>query len=121
MKTNLAKKGAAQAAVLSAMLGSVALALVNLGTEISGHFKHYVHALGKWWMPGAEGIGPYSGKQTAALLVWLGSWWLLHLLLRERELRTRFVMPAFLIGMAGATTLLWPPTYEAIAHLFSKS
>ena len=60
-KINLEKNGAAQAAILSLMIGILTLALVNLGTEISEALKNAVHTIGKLWIPGAEGIGPYSG------------------------------------------------------------
>jgi hypothetical protein len=108
-KTNLAKDGAAQAALLSAMAGILALALVNLGTEISESFKEKIHGIGKLFIPGAEGIGPYSGKEVMALAAWLASWFVLHLCLRDRELSDRAVVGIFLMGVALATTLLWPP------------
>jgi hypothetical protein len=42
----------------------VALAVVNVFTAASKPFNTWVHGVGKLWMPGAEGIGPYSGKET---------------------------------------------------------
>lgn len=108
-KADLEKNGIVQAVLLSSMLGVLALALVNLGTEVSDAFKENVHRIGKLWMPGAEGIGPYSGKETLALVVWLGSWFILHRCLRNREWNHRVVISAFLIGVAAATTILWPP------------
>ncbi len=115
-KTNLEKNGAAQAAVLSAMLGILTLAFVNLGTEISEKFKTMVHNIGKLWMPGAEGIGPYSGKETLALAAWLLSWYLLHRWLRAKELDHQWVLAIFLVGIGCATTLLWPPVFGMLAH-----
>lgn len=116
MKTNLEKNGAGQAAILAAMLGMLALALVNLGTEVSESFTLHVHNLGKLWMPGAQGIGPYSGKETIALMVWLGSWFLLHRVLRVTQWPHRAVLIIFLIGVGVATTLLWPPIFTYLAH-----
>lgn len=115
IKANLEKLGAAQAALLSAMLGCLALALVNLGTEKSESVKNVVFNIGKAWMPGAQGIGPYSGKETLALLVWLVSWFLLHRILRKTEWNVLVTHSAFLVGMATATTLLWPPVYMFLA------
>lgn len=116
-KTNLDKSGAAQAALLAAMLGILALALVNLGTEMSEEVKNTIHQVGKLWMPGAEGIGPYSGKETISLVVWVASWLILHRLLRERQWNHLFVVSIFLIGIAAATTLLWPPVFHlAVGH-----
>lgn len=108
-KADLEKNGITQAVLLSSMLGVLTLALVNLGTEVSDAFKENVQKIGKLWMPGAEGIGPYSGKETIALVVWLGSWLVLHRWLRDREWNHAWVISAFLMGVAAATTILWPP------------
>lgn len=109
------ENGPAVAAILSAALGLITLALVNLGTQASRAFNAWVHGIGKLWMPGAEGIGPYSGKETLALAVWVGSWIVLHLILRKRELNLARWLIAFLIGIGIATTLLWPPVFEYLA------
>lgn len=114
-KSNLEKMGAAQAAFLAAMIGCLTLSLVNLGTEMSEVFKTQVHNIGKLWIPGAAGIGPYSGKETIALVAWLLSWYLLHRSLRTKEWDNQVVMTVFLVGIACATTLLWPPVFSSIA------
>ncbi len=111
-KVDREKLGAAQAAILAAMLGTLTVGVVNLGTEISGSFKKWVQDAGKFWMPGAEGIGPYSGKETLALVVWLASWFLLHRFLRKREWNQSVVCGLFLAGIALATTLVWPPVFH---------
>jgi len=115
---DLSKNGTAQAAILSGMMSVLTLALVNLGTEISDSFKNAVHTIGKLWMPGAEGIGPYSGKETLALLIWLLSWVMFHKTLKGKEWNYRVVTGIFLCGLAVATTLIWPPVFTAIAHGF---
>ncbi len=113
---DLSKNGTAQAAILSAMIGLLTLALVNLWTDISEGFKEAVHTIGKLWMPGAEGIGPYSGKETLALAAWLLSWLILHQVLRSKAWNDRVVLVVFLIGIAIATTLIWPPVFTGMAH-----
>lgn len=118
-KTNLEKQGTAQAALLGAMIGVLTLSIVNLGTEISEAFKTTVHNVGKAWMPGAEGIGPYSGKETLALVAWLGSWLLLHRFLKSGEWNSRVVIAVFLLGIAAATTLLWPPVIHWTVQILS--
>ena len=109
------ESGPAVAATLSAALGMIALAVVNLGTQASKAFNAWVHGIGKLWMPGAEGIGPYSGKETLSLLVWVGSWIVLHLALRNRDLNLGRWLIVFLVGVGIATTLLWPPVFEYLA------
>ncbi len=115
-KADLDKNGSAQAAILSAMLGCLALALANLGTEASEAFKNIAQAIGKLWMPGAQGIGPYSGKETIALAVWLLSWLILHRVLRNKEWPNQIILTLFLTGIACATTLVWPPVFHFLTH-----
>ena len=106
--------GPAAAAVLSAGLGLLALGIAQVLSEVSEAFKHAMQTLGNLWIPGAAGIGPYSGKETAALIVWLGSWLVFHALLKRRDVNlvAAGVLALGLVGLA--TTLLWPP----ITHLF---
>lgn len=115
-KVDLEKLGIAQAAFLAGLIGVLTLALVNLGTEMSEGFKQAVHGVGKLWMPGAEGIGPYSGKETLALLAWLASWGILHFMLRRKEWNQGVVVILFLLGVGLATTLLWPPITQGVAQ-----
>jgi hypothetical protein len=117
MSTHEKPTGIAAAAILSAALGLLALAGSHLLAGYSAQDNAWVHAWGKAWMPGAQGIGPYAGKETLALLVWLGSWVALHQALGRKNLR---LIPAgilFLIGIGIATTLLWPPVTEWTLHL----
>jgi hypothetical protein len=107
--------GVAVAALLSAMLGMLALAAVNQFTAASKAFNAWVHDVGKLWMPGAAGIGPYSGKETLSLAVWLGSWIVLHLVLRKKEMELSRWLIVFLIGVGIATTWVWPPVFEYFA------
>lgn len=106
--------GPAAAAVLSGGLGLLALGIAQVLSEVSEAFTHAMQALGNLWIPGAAGIGPYSGKETIALLVWVGSWFVLHSLLKRREVNL-VAAGALALGLVGlATTLLWPP----VTHLF---
>ena len=115
---DLEKSGAAQAAALGAMCGILTVAIVNLMTQMSNGLKEVVHNIGKLWMPGAEGIGPYSGKESIAIVVWLVSWYVFHEILRQHEWNQRTVIIVFLTGIAMATTLVWPPVFEGIVHYF---
>jgi len=117
MTTTEKPTGIAAAAVLAAALGLLVLAVSHLVAECSPAGKAWVHAWGKAWMPGAQGIGPYSGKETLALLAWSGSWLVLHLSLRRRAVNLTISGVLLLIGLGVATTLLWPPVTEAVIHL----
>jgi len=107
--------GVAVAALLAAMTGMLALAAVNQFTAISPAFNTWVHSVGKLWMPGADGIGPYSGKETLAALAWLVSWVGLHFALRDKELSISRWLMTFLVGVGIATTWIWPPVFEYFA------
>lgn len=107
--------GVAVAALLSAMLGMLTLAAVNQFTAASKAFNVWVHSVGKLWMPGAAGIGPYSGKETLSLIVWLGSWIVLHLAFRKKDMDVSRWLVVFLIGVGLATTWIWPPVFEYFA------
>ncbi len=117
MDTTEKPTGIAAAAILACAVGPLVLATSHLLGEYSDAGKNWVHAWGKAWMPGAQGIGPYSGKETLALLAWLGSWGLLHLLLRRRNVNLTASGVLFLLGIGLATTLLWPPVIEKVLHI----
>ncbi len=107
--------GAAVAALLAALAGMLTLAVVNVGTAASDAFNAWVHWIGKLWMPGAEGIGPYSGKETLALVAWIGTWVILHPALRRKDPNVARWLVVFLVGIGIATTLIWPPVFEYLA------
>jgi hypothetical protein len=107
--------GVAVAALLAAMAGMLALAAVNQATQVSQAFNAWVHGVGKLWMPGADGIGPYAGKQTLAAIAWIGSWVILHVALRRREMAISRWLIVFLVGVGVATTWIWPPVFEFLA------
>lgn len=107
--------GPAVAALLAAALGMLTLAVVNVFTAAFKPFNAWVHEVGKLWMPGAAGIGPYSGKETLSLIVWVGSWIVLYFALRHREMNLSRWVIVFLVGVGVATTLIWPPVFEYLA------
>jgi hypothetical protein len=109
--------GIAVAALISVVIGMLTLAIVNTCTAASPAFNTWVHSVGKLWMPGAEGIGPYSGKETLSAIGWLGSWMILHYTFRRRELNLSRWVIVFLVGVGLATTLIWPPVFEFLAHV----
>ena len=118
MKTlNEDSTGPACAALIAAALGPLTLAISHLAAEYSEAGKAWVYQWGKAWMPGAEGIGPYSGKETLALVVWLGSWVLLHLWLHRRQASLAKSGVLFLVGIGLATTLLWPPVTGQVLRI----
>ena len=115
-RPNESTSGPAAAALLGVGLGLLALALSHVASEASAAFRQAMQALGNAWIPGAQGIGPYSGKETVGLLVWLLSWFALHLTLRRREVSLVVAGTVSFLLIGVATTLLWPPIIHLLIH-----
>ncbi len=101
--------GPAVAAFLSAMVGLIVMGIINVGTASSTSFNTWVHSIGKLWIPNAQGIGPYSGKETFLLAGWLLSWAVLYVLLRKRDVKLAIPVIVFIVGMALATLFVYNP------------
>ena len=106
--------GEAVAALMSAMIGILVMGTVNFGTVVSKDFTNWVLSVGKAWIPNAQGLGPYSGKETFLLMGWLGSWALLHLALRHRNLRMTIPLVVFTLGMAISTLFIYTPFIDFV-------
>lgn len=101
-------EGPGAAAVLAAGAGALTLGVVTtlseLSTTISG------------WLDLNSRVGPLSGKTTVTVVVWLLSWVLLHLMLRERGALTRGTVTtaAVLLGLGLLGT--FPTFFELFAE-----
>jgi len=106
--------GAAAAALLAIGIGALAMAIVVGFSDASAAFNNgFVHSVGKAWVPGAQGIGPYSGKFTFFLVGWLLSWVVGHLALRHKDVDLgKWAIASFAL-ISLAILLIWPP----ITHL----
>jgi hypothetical protein len=108
--------GPAVAALLSAMIGLVCLGITNIGDE-AGVWTDALLRTGMLWVPNAQGIGPYSGKETFLLLGWFGSWVVLHLMLRNRDVKLAVPVVLFVIGLAFATLTIYTPILDALLRI----
>jgi hypothetical protein len=113
--TPLRPSGAAVAAMLAIGIGAMAMAIVVGISDASADFNNgLVHSIGKAWVPGAQGIGPYSGKFTFFLVGWLLSWGIGHLVLKKRDLDLgKWAVVSFALISLGIL-LIWPPITELI-------
>ena len=98
--------GKSAAALLAAGIGMLALAVVNMLADISPGIADSLTL--------HKGIGPYSGKMTAATIVWFVCWIVLSSLLSKREINLKVVFCVFLIIVVLATLLLYPPLLDRI-------
>ena len=101
--------GIAIAAFIAPVIGLLAMAIANFLQVVNeATFKPLYLSIGSW-IPNYKGLGPYSGKETILLVTWLGSWAILHFVLRGKEMPVRPYVIAMLIGVGVATMLFWPP------------
>jgi hypothetical protein len=96
------------------MIGLLTMGIVHTGTDASAAFSTWVLSVGKLWIPNAQGIGPYSGKETFLLAAWLLSWVILHMLLRKRNVKLAVPVVVFVIGMALATLFVYTPFIDFV-------
>ena len=100
--------GPVVAALMPVLCGELALLVADKVSNRSKAMEGWVYSLGKW-MPGATGtgaggsIGPYSGKETLALVVWCLSWVILHAALRNASPSVAKSLYVFLIGLTVIT------------------
>jgi hypothetical protein len=108
--------GPDMAAVLAACIAIFALGAVQLWVVLdeSGDNKELMQDIGNAWIPHAEHIGPYSGKETVMLVAWIASWGILYLALRHKHVDPRpwfgIGLVLLLIGVLG----VWPPVWHAL-------
>jgi hypothetical protein len=106
--------GPAAAVLLSIGIGALAMAIVVGFADANKAFNDgFVHSVGKAWVPGAQGIGPYSGKFTFFFVGWLLSWAVGHVALKNKDVDLgKWAIVSFALISLGIL-LVWPP----ITHL----
>lgn len=119
--------GPVVAASLSLLLAFLTLMVSHHISRLTKGLDSMVHAYGHW-IPGSTGSGPdgsigsYSGKETLALIVWLGSWLIFHQLWRNQDLSlqvwTRFFVISLVVITLGFFHPLSDPIVLFVAGLF---
>jgi hypothetical protein len=66
------------------------------------------------WIPGWERIGSFAGKETIGLLVWLYSWVILNMLLKNKQLNLAFWLRLFVVAMIVLLICTWPVVYHTV-------
>lgn len=98
--------------MISAMIAVLSLGISNIVASLSDEAKIFIHLLGKAWIPGAQAIGPYSGKETIMLLGWGISWLVLYFSIRNKRVNLSVCTIIFMTGVGIATLLVWNPFVE---------
>jgi hypothetical protein len=100
-------EGPITAAILAGGIGAAALGFFTTLAEASTGAKD--------WLQWSDRVGPLSGKTLMAIIVWLVSWAVLHVVYRHRAKETRraFEITLVLIGLGVLGT--FPTFFQAFA------
>lgn len=107
------------AASFSLLLAFLTLMVSHHISRLTKELDKIVHSYGHW-IPGSTGSGPdgsigsYSGKETLALMVWLGSWLILHGLWRKQDLSLQVWTRIFVISLLVITLGFFHPLSDPI-------
>jgi uncharacterized membrane protein len=96
--------GSGAAAILSAGIGSFALAVLAFAADKSAFFKSRLN----FYKP----TGPLSGVTTVALLIWLLIWGILELRWRNRTVATGRIAAIALLLLGLGLALTFPPVID---------
>ena len=111
--------GPVVAASLSLLLAFLTLMISHHVSRLTKELDKIIHAYGHW-IPGSTGSGPtgsigsYSGKETLALIVWLVSWLILHMLWRKQDYSLHAWIPLFLGGLGLITLGFFHPLTDPV-------
>jgi hypothetical protein len=100
-------EGPIAAAILAGGIGCLALGIVTTLAEASSSFKD--------WLDVNSDVGPLSGKTIVAVVVWLVSWAVLHVVYREKPFETRRALTIALVLVALGVLGTFPTFFQAFA------
>lgn len=96
--------GPAVAVVIATGIGALVLGIFTLLSEASESVHEFLEF--------SERVGPLSGKTVFGAGAFLLSWGGLHFALRDREVDWRPVITVFLVLLAVALVLTFPPFFQ---------
>ena len=100
-------EGPIAAAVIAAGVGAFALGLLTTLSEMSKTIKDLLNFY--------DPVGSLAGKTVGALVIWLVSWVLLHMVYRDKGFETRKTLTLALILIALGTLGTFPIFFQAFA------
>jgi hypothetical protein len=112
-QTDTKPNGPVAAAFVAAGVGALVLGLMVTLAEMSADFRTFLDFSRNYGL--GNGVGPLSGKVAIAVVAYVVSWIVLHILWRQRELpfRTWFVTALVLVAIGFALT--FPPIFMLFA------
>ena len=100
-------EGPIAAAILAGGIGCLALGLFTTLAEASTSFSD--------WLSWDDDVGPLSGKTALAVIVWLVSWVVLHVVYRNKPFETRPALTIALVLVALGALGTFPTFFQAFA------
>ena len=100
-------EGPIAAAVIAAGIGGLALGLLTVWAEASTSFADTL----AW----SDRVGPLSGKSSLAVVVWLVSWAVLHVIYRSRPYETTRALTIALVLIALGVVGTFPTFFQLFA------
>lgn len=109
--------GPAAAAVISAAIGCFTMMVSHHLGDTSKQINEMLWSLGTW-IPGCKtgdelwgNIGSYTGKETMLLVGWLVSWSILHILWKNKNIKSRTIFFWMFSLLVAATAMSWHPLF----------
>jgi hypothetical protein len=100
-------EGPIAAAILAGGIGCLALGLLTTLAEASSSFSD--------WLSWDDDVGPLSGKTALAVIVWLVSWAVLHVVYRAKPFETRRALTIALVLVALGVLGTFPTFFQIFA------
>jgi hypothetical protein len=100
-------EGPIAAAIIAGGIGAAAIGLFTVLAEASTSVKD--------WLQWSDRVGPLSGKTIMALIVWLVSWAVLHLIYRHRAYETLRALAIALVLIGLGVLGTFPTFFQAFA------
>lgn len=109
--------GPAAATLISPAIGSFLMMVFHHLAAISESVEQMLCEIGSW-IPGSHqtdkmygAMGSYSGKQTILLIGWLGSWLVLHIIWRNKNIKPKTIFFSMFAFFVAATLMTWHPLF----------
>ena len=100
--------GIAAAAFVAAGIGCAMLGLLTTLAVISDGVKNLLN----WWNP----AGPLSGKSGMAVIIWIASWIVLHIVWKNKAVTVQRALTVTLLLIAAGTIGTFPTFFEMFGH-----
>ncbi len=100
--------GVAAAAFVAAGNGCATLGQLTTLAAISEDVNNLLN----WWNP----AGPLSGKSGVAVIIWIASWIVLHMLWKNKAVTVQLALTVTLVLIAAGTIGTFPTFFEMFAH-----